>query len=167
MQVSGKKVVIAAGVIGLATFLTVLISFRKIGWDRFQANTKLMEGKRNVVVMAKALIICADNSQHLPESSKPIPPELADVAGGKVIESTPEAWSDPVWTCAKYSQTGEQRFRYQWIRKSETDGTIRAEADFDGNGSAEAVYEQDISCGVHAGDFRCEPGELHDLAQLR
>jgi hypothetical protein len=166
MQVSGKKIVLLGAIVGALTIAVVLVLFRSLGWERFQANTKLQEGKRNVITIARALIVCADNGHKLPESSKPVPGTLADV-GGKVFQSTPEAWSDPTWDCAKYSQTGEQRFRYQFVRKSDDEGTVRAEADFDANGSAEAVYEQDILCGVYSGEFRCRPGDFRDIAQMR
>jgi hypothetical protein len=166
MQVSGKKVMIAFGVIGALTLAAVLIGFRRIGWDRFQANTKLMEGKNNVITIARALIVCADNTGRLPESSGPVPPSLADVGGTSFLAREGD-WSDPAWRCAKYTHVGEQRFRYTWLKKSDTEGTVRAEADFDGNGSAEAVYEQDVLCGIHAGAFRCRPGDYRDIAQMR
>jgi len=166
MKVSGKKVVIATALVGVLTIAGVLIAFRKIGWDRFQANTKLMEGKNNVLAVARAMIVCADTSGALPPRAPPVPATLAEV-GGKTFHATAENWDDPTWKCAKYTHIGDQNFRYAWEKKSDTLGTVRLEADFDGNGVAEAVYEQDVVCGVYGGEFRCRPGDYRDLAKLR
>lgn len=166
MLVSGKKVAIIFAAAGALVLVLVMVGFRSIGWTRFQANTALMEGKNNVITIARAMIVCADNGGRLPDSSKPVPPALSDV-GGKVFESKESDWSDPAFACAKYKRVGDQRFRYTWIRKDDTLGTVRAEADFDGNGNAEAVYEQDVLCGIYSGAFRCRPGDYRDIAQLR
>jgi hypothetical protein len=144
----------------------VLVGFKKIGWDRFQANTKLMEGKNNVITIARAIIVCADNGGHLPDSSAAVPTNLSDV-GAKTFDAKASDWNDPAWTCAKYTHVGEQHFRYTWIKKDDNTGTVRAEADFDGNGNAEAVYTQDVLCGIYSGAFRCRPGDYHDIAQMR
>ncbi len=167
MEVSGKKLVLLFGLVGAITIALVLVGFRRIGWDRFQANTKLMEGKTNAVDVARGVMACVERTGALPETAPPVPKTLADV-GGKAYRSRPEDWDDPSWQCMKWSMKGEQYFRYEWVKNPDGSGGIaRTSADFDGNGNAEAVYEQVVMCSGSKDGFHCWPGDFRDIAQMR
>lgn len=167
MQVSGKKLVVGFGIIGVVTIAVVLLGFRRIGWDRFQANTKLMEGKKNAVDVARGAMVCVEVTGKLPPTAPPVPKTLAEV-GGRPYRSTPEDWSDPSWSCMKWKVTGDQYFRYEWVKNADDSGGIaRTSADFDGNGNPEAVYEQVVMCGGTSDGLHCWPGDFHDIAQMR
>lgn len=166
MQVSGKKLMVGFGVVGVLTIVIVLVSFRRIGWTRFEANTRLMEGKTNAVNVARAVMLCVEHTGKLPETTPAVPKTLAEV-GGKAYRSTPAEWDDPSWRCMGWSMPKEQFFRYQWVKNPDDSGGVaRCEADFDGNGHAEAIYEQIVLCGGTADGFHCWPGDFHDIASL-
>lgn len=165
MKVSGRKLLLAIAIVGAATIATVVLGFRSVGWTRFQANSRLMEGKSNVVWFARAVIACAEETGKVPETSKAVPATLADV-GGKTWKSTAADWSaDETLRCARWSRAEPQAFRYQWEKTGELSGRTRAEADFDGDGVAEAVYEQEIDCQSQSGKLWCRPGPFHDIAR--
>jgi hypothetical protein len=167
MQVSGKKTVLLFAIVGVVTIAVVLLSFRRIGWDRFRANTKLMEGKSNVVGVARGAMACVERTGALPETSPAVPATLADV-GGKPYRSRADDWDHPSWRCMRWSVKGEQFFRYQWVKNADgSSGIARTEADFDGNGNPEAVYEQVVMCNGTGDGFHCWPGDFRDIAQLR
>lgn len=167
MQVSGKKTVLLFALVGLVTILVVLLSFRRIGWDRFRANTKLMEGKSNVVGVARGVMACVERTGHLPETTPSVPKTLAEV-GGKGYTSSAGDWDDPSWRCIRWSVKDEQFFRYRWVKNADdSGGIVRTEADFDGNGNPEAVYEQVVMCSGTADGFHCWPGDFRDIAHLR
>jgi hypothetical protein len=167
MQVSGKKIVVLFGLIGAVTIATVLVGFRRIGWNRFEANTKLMEGKTNAVDVARGVMACVERTGKLPATAPPVPSTLAEV-GGKPYRGRPEDWDDASWRCINWSMKGDQWFRYEWVQNPDGSGGIsRASADFDGNGNPEAVYEQVVMCAGMADGFHCWPGDFHDIAQMR
>jgi hypothetical protein len=165
VQVSGKKLVVFGALFGLATLALVIVSFKSIGWNRFVQNSRLVEGKSSSVWLARAVMACAEETGELPATSTAVPKTLADV-GGKTYASTPADWSaDATLRCAKFSMEKPQSFRYQWERTGDLAGTARAEGDFDGDGKAEAIYEQEVECSrVQDGKLRCRPGRFHDIA---
>ena len=155
------------GLIGVITIAVVLASFRRIGWDRYQANAKLIEGKTNAVNVARGAMACVERSGHLPDTAPAVPKTLAEV-GGRPYESRADEWDDPSWRCMRWSVKERQFFRYQWIKNADDSGGMaRTEADFDGNGNPEAVYEQVVMCAGSAQGFHCWPGDFRDIAQLR
>lgn len=165
MRVSGRKLVFGLGAGGALTVVAILVAFRGVGWARFQANTRLMDGKSNVMRFAGAVMACAEQSGRVPDSSVSVPPRLSDV-GGKKFDGTPADWrADETLRCAGWSPDGPQSFRYRWLKTGDRAGRTRAEADFDGDGVAEAVYEQEIACEAGGARVRCGPGPLHDIAQ--
>lgn len=165
MVVSGKKLLASLAVAGALTIAIVLVGFKLVGWNRFQANTRLMEGKSNVVWFARAVMACAEETGKVPETSRAVPPALADV-GGKTFKSAAADWqSDDTLRCARWSRDEPQSFRYQWEKTGELGGRTRAEADFDGDGVAEAVYEQEVECQSGGGKVWCRPGPFHDIAR--
>ena len=158
---------IGFGIVGIVTIVTVLVSFRRIGWTRFEANTRLVEGKTNAVNVARAAMLCVEHSGHLPETTPAVPKTLAEV-GGKAYLSRPEDWDDPSWRCMEWSLKKEQFFRYQWVKNPDGSGGVaRTEGDFDGNGNPEAIYEQVVLCAGTSDGFHCWPGDFHDIATLR
>jgi hypothetical protein len=165
VEVSGKKVVIGGVIFGASTIALVVLSFKAIGWNRFVQNSRLVEGKSSSVWFARAIMACAEETGEVPATSVAVPKTLAEV-GGKTYASTPEDWAaDATLRCAKFSLDRPQSFRYQWQRTGELGGTARAEGDFDGDGKAEAVYEQEVECARgRDGKLRCRPGKFHDLA---
>lgn len=153
---------VGAGV-GL-TALVVIVAFRFVGSARFQANTRLVGGRSNVTRFASAVMLCAEREGRVPDSSVAVPSRLSDV-GGKTFTGTAADWrSDETLRCASWSPEGPQSFRYQWVKAGEVAGRTRAEADFDGDGAAEAVYEQEVECEATGGRVRCRPGPFHDIA---
>jgi hypothetical protein len=124
-----------------------------------------MEGKSNVAWFARAVMACAEETGKLPETSHAVPPALADV-GGKTFTSVPLDWqSDDTLRCARWSRGEPQAFRYQWEKTDDLRGRTRAEADFDGDGVAEAVYEQEVECQSNGSKMWCRPGPFHDIAR--
>jgi hypothetical protein len=167
--VSGKKLVLIGGTVSVVVLFGVTYAFRTFGWTRFVANAQLQEGKSNVVYMARGVMACAEQSGHLPVSSRTVPNDLAQV-GGKPYASTDADWTDEAFACqASPAESGKswrmrdpQRFQYQWLRTTETTGKAIARGDFNGDGIVEATFEQDVACETRNGKFRCSPGALHD-----
>ncbi len=163
-QVAGKKLVWYFGGAGLLVLVATLLVFRFYGMNRFVANSALMEGKSNVVYLAGSVMICAEKTNALPESSPKVPAELAQV-GAKPYQSTAADWAPPSFSCGGFSMNQPQAFQYQWDRKDELSGTTRAQADFNGDGVVEATYEQDVFCTKNAeGKMHCHPGGFRDIA---
>ncbi len=159
--VSGKKVVLLGGTLSIVVLFGITFAFRTFGWTRFVANSELQEGKSNVVYLSRAVIACAGKTGVLPPSTRSVPVELTSVAH-KTYASTADDWSDEAFKCGDFRVRDPQRFQYEWTKKSDTEGTARARADFNGDGVVEATYEQDVKCEERAGKLRCGPGALHD-----
>ncbi len=159
--ISGRKLVHRGGLIGLLILVGILVAFRLIGWDRFVANSQLVEGKNNSVYLARAAVACAEKKGSLPPSSPKVPADLAQV-GGKTYASTAADWSDEAFACDGFQLTLPQRFQYQWERTSELEGIARAQADFNGDGVVEARFEQEVKCVRHDTKLVCRPGNFYD-----
>lgn len=164
--VSGKKLVLWFGGAGILVILATTLTFRFYGWQRFVANSRLMEGKNNVIYIARSVMACGEKTGALPETSPKVPADFAEV-GGKTHASNPAEWQAPAFTCVGYTFSApDQSFQYQWEKKDDTDGVVRARADFDGDGVAEATYEQEVICTKAAdGKMHCKPGAFADLAK--
>jgi len=164
-RVSGKKLVLSFGAAGVAVILITTLTFRFYGWSRFVANSRLMEGKNNAIYLARAVMACGEKTGSLPETSPKVPADLATV-GGTTFTSTPADWSAPAFTCEEFTIDRPQSFQYQWEKQGELTGTTRASADFNGDGIAEAIYEQEVVCTKGAdAKLRCRPGGFKDIAQ--
>jgi len=159
--VSGKKLVLVGGTVSIVVLFGVTFAFRTFGWNRFVANAELQEGKSNVVYIARAVAACAEKKGELPPTTRTVPTDLSQV-GAKTYASTEPDWSDEAFACGQFRIRDPQRFQYQWERKDEHNGVVRARGDFNGDGIVEATFEQDLSCGMRNGKYRCSPGALHD-----
>jgi type II secretory pathway pseudopilin PulG len=161
--ISGRKLVHRGGLLAVLILIGVLLAFRLIGWDRFVANSQLVEGKNNSVYLARAAVACAEKKGALPATSPKVPAELAQV-GGKTYASTKQDWTDEAFTCDGFALTEPQRFQYQWERTSELEGIARAQADFNGDGVVEARFEQEVKCTRKEGEAKliCRPGNFYD-----
>lgn len=161
--VSGRKLVNRAGLVGLLVLVGVLVTFRLVGWERFVANSQLVEGKNNSVYLARSVVACAEKKGALSESSPKVPADLASVAG-KTYTSTPADWSDEAFACDGFRLGMPQRFQYQWEKTGELEGIARAQADFNGDGVVEARFEQEVKCSRKENGTKlvCRPGNFYD-----
>ncbi|CAN5287966.1 hypothetical protein BH09MYX1_BH09MYX1_39440 [soil metagenome] len=161
--VSGRKLVNRAGLVSILFLVAVMVTFRLIGWERFVANSELVEGKNNSVYLARAAIACAEKKGSLPPSTGMVPKTLAEV-GGKTYASTPADWSEEAFACDDFSLKLPQRFQYQWEKKNDLEGMARAQADFNGDGVIEARYEQEVKCAWKDDGKKliCRPGNFYD-----
>lgn len=162
--VSGKKLVWIFTLAGVAVIALTTVTFRMVGWSRFVANSRLMEGKSNAIYLARSVMACGEKNGALPETSPKVPADLA-LVGGKTYASQPSDWSAPAFSCVPFSITQPQGFQYQWVKNDATSGVTRAQADFNGDGIPEATFEQQIVCTQPEGKLRCRPGGFRDLAQ--
>ncbi len=163
-RMSGKKVVVWFGISGVAVIVATIVTFQLYGRPRFVANSRLREGKSNVVYLARSVMACGEKQSALPESSPKVPAQLSQV-GAALYASTPADWSAPAFSCVEFQVKDPQAFQYEWERRSEASGVARARADFNGDGVAEATFEQEVACAKVDGKFHCGPGPFRDLAQ--
>ncbi len=161
---TGKKLVLFGGTFSVLTIFTITFGFRTLGWTRFQANSHLQEGRSQVIYLSRAVMACTEKTGKLPETSPEVPATLAQV-GAKTYKSTAADWSAPAFSCEQFTIDQPQRFQYQWDKTDANDGVVRAKADFNADGTAEAVFEQKILCGVKDGRYQCHPGPFLDHAK--
>ncbi len=81
---------------------------------------------------------------------------------GKKFASTAADWSDEAFACDGFRVRDPQRFQYEWVKTSDTEGTATARADFNGDGVVEATFEQELKCENKNGKLRCGPGAFKD-----
>jgi hypothetical protein len=162
--VSGRKLVIVGSTLSIVVLFGVTYAFRTFGWSRFVANSRLQEGKSNVVYLARDIAACAEKTGRLPPTSHTVPDDLSQV-GGKAYKSTDADWTDEAYACAGFRVRDPQRFQYQWEKTSDHAGVARARADFNGDGVVEATFEQELTCAPKNGKLRCTPGAFHDRAK--
>ena len=164
--ISGRKLVNWSALVGVVVLLGVVVTFRLIGWNRFVANSELVEGKNNSVHLARSVMACAEKRGTLPASSPSVPAELSAV-GGKTYSSAPTDWSDDAFACDGFRMTLPQRFQYKWEKKGELEGIASAIADFNGDGVVEARFEQEVKCDRKEDGKKlvCRPGNFYDRAK--
>jgi type IV pilus assembly protein PilA len=144
-------VLIAAPI--LVALIGILASLAIYGVRKYLVNAKSAEGSAEVKRFAEGMAHCGSAElsagRELPESAAPVPASLSAVSGRKYMSSTAD-WSAPAYTCAGFSMSIPQYFQYVWTRRSASSGTVKASADFDGDGIAEVVFERDVTCSSGA-----------------
>lgn len=150
---TGAIIAIVAGVVVLVVVAVVgvMAALGIAGFRNYLGAAKSAEGRAEVGRLARGMALCgpgrgADGqSAALPPTAPPVPATLAEVSGKKYMSSSAD-WSDPAYTCAAFSVSMPQYFRYQWLATSDTEGVARAEADLDGDGTAEVIFESKVTC---------------------
>jgi type IV pilus assembly protein PilA len=141
-------VVVLVVILAIVAIVGVLAAMGIFGARRYIGEAKKAEGKAQVAVLARGIAMCTETAGgKLPASSAPVPAALSDVSGKK-YQSDPKEWSDPAFTCASFSMLMPQYFQYQWVQSSDSAGTARAVADFDGDGTADVTLEAPVACAA-------------------
>jgi hypothetical protein len=139
-------VLLAMGALALLVVAAgVVVALGNGGVARYLSRSKRAEGAAAARRLAAGVAACAQGDAGLPPSSPPVPASLASVRGTEYV-SSPADWAHPTWACARFSLAAPQRFRFQWERPAPDHGTVRAEADLDGDGAPDASFEIDVSC---------------------
>lgn len=146
--------VLVVGVLGLG----VLSSLAIFGTKRYLEEAKASEGKNKVSAIARGILACTERETidpvtnaavpgKLPPTSAAIPSSLSMVKGTKYQSASTEWSADPAFSCARFEIFEPQYFQYQWVLDSGgMSGTVRAMGDLNGDGKAEVVLEQTLSC---------------------
>jgi hypothetical protein len=148
---SSKTIGTVAIGIGVVVFLVLFVlsilgSLAFYGFRRYIARAKEAEGRVEVSRLAESIRACSvDLKGGLPETTKPVPPSLADVSGKKYV-SRPEDWDDRAYKCGAFSISTPQYFQYQWQIVTPSSGRAIAQADIDGDGKAEIRFERLVTC---------------------
>jgi hypothetical protein len=90
----------------------------------------------------------------LPPNAEPVPKSLSQVKGIRYM-SSPNDWSG-TWHDIHYSMPDPQYFQYHWQRTSAAQGVVRAVADLNGDGSADAQLELSVQCSESANGPSCQ-----------
>ncbi len=123
------------------------------------ANAELQKENRTSIFLAQSPR--AHKTGSLPPTSRKVPGDLAAVSE-KGFASTAADWSDDAFACDGFRVRDPQRFQYEWVKTSDTEGTATARADFNGDGVVEATFEQELKCENKNGKLRCGPGAFKD-----
>lgn len=135
-------VVVVAGPIVLGIFSALAI----YGVRKYMMNAKRAEATAVLTSWSKGMVACGEKAG-LPPSSAQVPASLEAVSGKKYM-SAPSDWSDAAFVCGGLSMTQPQYFTYQWVQASPSEGSLLAQADFNGDGIAEERTEVRISCSA-------------------
>lgn len=162
-RLGGGKVVVfvLVGLGALLIFGGIAAALAIYGVRKYIRNAKLAEGEHSVAALASGVLRCAASTgtdgkpRGLPATALPVPANFAEVAGRK-YQSNASDWADPAYTCAGFRLGDPQYFQYQWARQSPSAGKVVALADLDGDGAADARFEQAVVCDAG----RCSAGQL-------
>ena len=135
-------VVVVAGPIVLGIFSALAI----YGVRKYMMNAKRAEATAVLTSWSKGMVACGEKAG-LPPSSPQVPASLEAVSGKKYM-SAPSDWADAAFVCGGLSMTQPQYFTYQWLQASPSEGSLLAQADFNGDGIAEERAEVRISCSA-------------------
>jgi hypothetical protein len=154
LMVVGGLFVVIVGVVGVVAAVGIH------GARTYVSKAKGSEGRVSVGALARSVATCGENenldgSSGLPPSTTWVPATLAEVSGKK-FQSGPTDWKQPGFECGNFMLTMPQYFQYRWERVSATEGVARAQADIDGDGTAEAVFEAKVTCASGS----CTPGPV-------
>jgi hypothetical protein len=154
--------------------MTVLGVFAWLGMRRYLDQSKSAEARMNVGILARGVASCAEVSgmnqladanapaPGLPPTSPKVPASLGQVRGVK-YSSQPADWSAPAFKCAGFDISVPQYFQYEWVLSGPGQkGMARAEADLDGDGTADMTFEQDVECSGPADDLNCKVSALRE-----
>lgn len=158
LLVVGGLLVVIVGVVGVIAALGIH------GARKYVATAKTSEGKASVAALGRAMVSCGereslDGSSGLPSTTTWVPATLTQVSAKK-YQSAPTDWDQPAFQCGHFSMMSPQYFQYRWERTSANAGVARAQADLDGDGSADSVFEVDVTCSggsCSAGPVRIGP----------
>ena len=158
----------------LVSALGIMSALAIYGVRKYMLNAKQGEARTALVVWANGLAACGQRDGHLPPTSTAVPASLSDVQG-KMWHSAPTEWSEPAYRCAGFSMPEPQYFQYQWELSSPNEGAVRAVADLDGDGIADAALRVGVTCSAgtcSAGPLlgvadagRAEPGEISKVEE--
>ncbi len=140
---SGSNTLLIVGVVGvvLVVILGVVASLAMSGFRRYMQRAKLAEARSSAPMIARAVAGCG----------APLPPSSIAVPGtppqGTKYMSAATDWAQPAFTCGSgYSMSMPQYFSYQWVRSSDTSGSVIALADLNADGQAECRVEVKVDC---------------------
>ena len=133
-------VVVVAGPIVLGIFSALAI----YGVRKYMMNAKRAEATAALTGWSKGMVACGEKDG-LPPTSPQVPASLGSVSGMK-YQSAAAEWSDAAFACSGFSMSGPQYFTYQWVQASPSEGSMLAQADLDGDGTAEQRFDVRISC---------------------
>jgi hypothetical protein len=163
-------IVVGVAFLGIAG-LGVVAAFGIFATTKVISDAKAAEGKITVGALARAMVNCAEQETvgadpstivqgGLPPTSVKVP---ASMPAGKRYATTTSDWSDPAFMCARFSLSEPQFFQYQWILVTPGElGTVRAEADLNGDGAVDVAFEQDVSCRSTGASVTCSIGALRE-----
>jgi hypothetical protein len=86
---------------------------------------------------------CAQERGGVPESSRWVPEE---VPHAQKYQSATSDWADTAFSCAGFTLSDPQYFRYRWLQLSPSSGEVQAEADLNGDGRADNAFRQVLNC---------------------
>jgi hypothetical protein len=146
--------------LGSLILVVAIVSARNYLEDKY---TK--EGKESLTTLGKGIVACAASKvpspggsplpipgtnikvdHALPPTSDPVPASIASIQGQKYASTAADWTSQQAFACAQFSMSEPQYFQYQWQRKTNKSGTIRAIADLEGTGKPGIILELDITC---------------------
>lgn len=137
---AGVVVVLVVGVM-LVWIVVIVGALGFFGVRRYLQQSKAAEARNKLPVMAQGI---ADCGAPLPPSSTAIPPTPPQ---GTKYASTEVDWAQPAFSCGSGTSISlPQYFSYQWERSSDTEGSLIAVADLDGDGHGECRFEVSVFC---------------------
>ena len=133
-----------------------------VGVRKYVTNAKRAEAVNSLRAMSTGMANCGAAGD-LPATSEWVPSSLATVQGRKYLAAPGEWSSQPAFACAAFSLSTPQYFRYRWLQATNASGQFEAEADLDGDGTADQVLQQ----GVHCVSGACTVEPLLDSAPAK
>jgi hypothetical protein len=127
--------------------LGVLSALAIYGVRKYMVNAKEAEAQAALIAWGDGLATCGEREGRLPQSALPVPGNPLLVMGKK-YQSGASDWSEPAHVCAGFSLSAPQYFQYGWEQRSETRGVARATADLTGDGTTDAEFELEVTCGA-------------------
>jgi len=153
-QVTGGRVIkflLLAGV-GLLFLIGAVVVAVVFGAKSFLGARHVAEGEKQVPALASGIIRCSQlaaagggGKRGLPPTSRAVPASFAEVRGDS-YQSLAGEWKDEAFTCAGFELKEPQYFQYRWERLSPTSGRAVGVADFDGDGTPDVRFEQEVRC---------------------
>lgn len=115
------------------------------------------EGREGTTQLGRGVASCVGDQKELPPTAPPVPASLAMVAGKKHLSAGTD-WDAPAYVCARFRPTTSQHYRYQWVRTNAKEGSVVAEADFDGDGRVDDTITVYLTCEPRGAGLACTVG---------
>lgn len=115
------------------------------------------EGREGTTQLARGVASCLGDQKELPPTAPPVPASLGMVAGKKHLSAGSD-WDAPAYVCARFRPTTPQHYRYQWVRTNAKEGSVVAEADFDGDGRVDDTITVYLTCEPRGAGLGCTVG---------